>query len=91
MGEVRIFSEGLVWVGIHYANELATVHLLVGDDLIAVANLLISLKRPARGERAARNAESDVKPRTPQSSEHRPVNLPKSESAGKIICGSSLF
>ena len=43
MGEVRIFSEGLVWVGIHYANELATVHLLVGDDLIAVANLLISL------------------------------------------------
>lgn len=31
-------------MGIEYANEVATVHLLVGGSLITVANVLISLK-----------------------------------------------
>lgn len=38
-----------VWAGIDYANERATVHLLVGGGLITAANILITLKPPARG------------------------------------------
>jgi drug/metabolite transporter (DMT)-like permease len=38
-----------VWGGIDYANERATMHLLVGGGLITAANILITLKPPARG------------------------------------------
>jgi hypothetical protein len=31
-------------MGIEYANETATMHLLLGGSLITVANVLISLK-----------------------------------------------
>jgi drug/metabolite transporter (DMT)-like permease len=37
-----------VWVGIHYANEQATFHLLVGGGLITAANILITLKPPTK-------------------------------------------
>jgi hypothetical protein len=33
-----------VWAGISYANEMATMHLLVGGGLITAANILIQLK-----------------------------------------------
>lgn len=33
-----------VWVGISYANETATMHLLIGGGLITAANILIQLK-----------------------------------------------
>ena len=42
-----------VWVGIHYANEQATFHLLVGGGLITAANILITLKPPTKRSRAA--------------------------------------
>ena len=35
-------------LGIHYANEVATVHLVLGGSFITVANVLISLKPQAR-------------------------------------------
>ena len=38
-----------VWAGIAYANEQATFHLLVGGGLITAANILITLKPPAKG------------------------------------------
>ena len=38
-----------VWVGIHYANEQATFHLVVVGGLITAANILITLKPPAKG------------------------------------------
>ena len=38
------------WAGIDYANERATLHLLVGGGLITAANILIQLKPPARAE-----------------------------------------
>lgn len=38
-----------VWAGINYANEQATMHLLVGGGLITAANILITLKPPAKG------------------------------------------
>jgi len=37
-----------VWAGIHYANEQATVHLLVGGGLITAANILLQVKPPAK-------------------------------------------
>jgi drug/metabolite transporter (DMT)-like permease len=37
-----------VWAGIHYANEQATFHLLVGGGLITAANILITLKPPTK-------------------------------------------
>ena len=38
-----------VWAGIAYANEQATFHLVVGGGLITAANILITLKPPAKG------------------------------------------
>ncbi len=37
-----------VWAGINYANETATVHLLVGGGLITAANILLQVKPPAK-------------------------------------------
>ena len=37
-----------VWVGINYANEQATLHLLVGGGLITAANVLLQVKPPAK-------------------------------------------
>ncbi|MCX6953222.1 MAG: DMT family transporter [Verrucomicrobia bacterium] len=37
-----------VWVGIAYANERATVNLLVGGGLITAANILLQFKPPAK-------------------------------------------
>jgi drug/metabolite transporter (DMT)-like permease len=37
-----------LWIGINYANEQATFHLLVGGGLITAANILISLKPPRK-------------------------------------------
>jgi drug/metabolite transporter (DMT)-like permease len=37
-----------VWAGINYANEQATVHLLVGGGLITAANILLQVKPPAK-------------------------------------------
>lgn len=36
------------WIGINYANETVTWHLLVGGGLITLANLLLQLKPPAK-------------------------------------------
>lgn len=36
------------WIGINYANETVTWHLLVGGGLITLANLLLQLNPPAK-------------------------------------------
>ncbi len=36
------------WLGVHYANEQFTSHLVIGGALITAANILISLKPPGK-------------------------------------------